>query len=137
VTEEYDCYGPGPAEEPDDEVKKGNTRHVPTEASRALVTSYAAVSTSQDDIAFIVGISDNTLRKYYAMELRAGLIKAKAAVSKSLFELATGKEGLAPSVQAITWWEKTRAGMKDTTKHELGGVDGKAIVFQTVDDEAL
>ena len=67
------------------------------------------------DIGASIGISEPTLRKYYADELRLGHVKANAAVAQSLFKKATGDGSQA--VTAAIFWAKTRMGWKETIVH--------------------
>lgn len=70
-----------------------------------------------DDIARVLDIDPASLRKDYAKELEGGAIKANARVAESLFKKATGdgREG----VIAAIFWLKTRAGWRETTRHEI------------------
>mgnify|MGYP003345263583 CR=1 FL=1 len=60
--------------------------HIPTEESRKLVRSLAAVGTRYVDIAHKLEITDDTLRKHYKAELEDGeleiMIRFDAAKSK-------------------------------------------------------
>ena len=72
-----------------------------------------------DDIARSIGISADTLRKYYREELDNGTTKANAAVAQSLYKKALG-EGTG-AVAAAIFWLKTRAGWRETVHLEHGG----------------
>jgi hypothetical protein len=67
-------------------------------------------------------IDKKTLYKAFRVELDQGLEQANAMVAQSLFKKAIGTS--AQSVTAAIWWEKTRAGKKDTSAMELTGKDG-------------
>lgn len=77
------------------------------------------------DIACVLALDEADLKRDYAGELASGGIKANARVAESLFRKATG-EGR-ESVTAAIFWLKTRARWKETSVHELGGLDGKPI----------
>src|SRR5487761_2536839 len=92
--------------------EQGQAAHIPTPATRAKVEAYAACGTTHPEICNLIGISDNTLQKYYRTELDIARPKAVANVAMSLYRKATG-EG-PQSVAAAIFWLKTRAGWKET-----------------------
>jgi predicted transcriptional regulator len=96
--------------------------HIPTEESRKLVKSLAAVGTRYVDIAHKLEITDDTLRKHYKEELESGRIDANAQIANTLFQQA--KKG---NMTAAIFWLKTRAGWKETQVTELTGEDGGPI----------
>ena len=55
-------------------------------------------------VALSIGISDETLRKYYRRELDLGAIEANTKVAEALFRQAT-EEG---NTAAAIWWTKAR-----------------------------
>lgn len=81
------------------------------------------------EIGRVVGVCENTLRKYYGDELAVGMTKANAKVIESLFRKATG-EGQG-SVAAAIFWAKTRCGWKETNVSEATGPGGGPV--QSVD----
>lgn len=83
----------------------------PTKQDRERVETMAGVGISENDISLVLDISDKTLRKYYARELRIGHIKANSAVAAALFKKATGDGP--QSVAAAIFWCKTRMGWRD------------------------
>ena len=85
----------------------------------------AAYGVAETDIARVIGIDPKTLRKHYREELDVGAIKANSKIAESLYRKALG-DG-AQSVTAAIFWLKTRARWKETTGHELTGVDGGPI----------
>lgn len=68
----------------------GNPPHQPTDATRLAVKTHIAVGTPQETIARLIGISADTLTKYYQDEIDLGLAEANAAVGGTLLQLATG-----------------------------------------------
>ena len=97
----------------------GRPPHQPTDQSKIQVKTLAAVGIRHEDIASKLGISADTLTKYYRQELDEGRIDANAQIGKSLFEQA--KSG---NTSAMIFWLKTRAGWKETMVNEHTGIDG-------------
>jgi len=93
--------------------------HTPTEESRKLVRTLAAVGIRFEDIASKLEIGQDTLVKYYRRELDEGRIDANASIGKTLFEQAK-----AGNTAAAIFWLKTRAGWKETAVTEVTGKDG-------------
>lgn len=107
--------------------KIGAKDHKPTDENRRLVKMLAAVGARVDDIGTKLGISHDTVLKYYRQELEEGRIDANAQVAQTLFQQA--KSG---NTAAMIFWMKTRAGWKEKTTHELVGADGGPIQSATV-----
>ena len=63
----------------------GRPPHEPTPALRRLVEHHAATGTLHRQIAKLLGLSLNTLKKHYREELDLGLARANAVVSGTLF----------------------------------------------------
>lgn len=97
----------------------------PTEEQRRIVNVMAAGGFQQVAIAHALGISDNTLRKYFAEELEVGGAKAHATVVANLYKQATKDDPR--STPAAIFWTKTRLGWKDTSQVELSGQNGEPI----------
>lgn len=98
--------------------------HQPTEETRKLAKALASVGITHEDIASKIGISADTLVKYYKKELDDGRIDANAAIAKGLFQQA--KSG---NTAASIFWLKTRAGWKETQVQEHQGAGGKPLVI--------
>ncbi len=92
----------------------GTPAHEPTKASRAEVLALVGFGIQQEDIAKYIGINAKTLRKYYRDELDQGVIKANAAVAKSLYNQAVNGK----STVAAIFWLKTRARWRETSSAE-------------------
>jgi len=107
--------------------KIGAKDQKPTDENRRLVKMLAAVGARVDDIGTKLGISHDTVLKYYRQELEEGRIDANAQVAQTLFQQA--KSG---NTAAMIFWMKTRAGWKEKTTHELVGADGGPIQSATV-----
>lgn len=80
----------------------GRPRHEPTEQSRLQVILCTAFGNKADQTAQIIGISEPTLRLYYADELEYGRLRAGNAVRTNLWRLATKPDFKA--VRAISLW---------------------------------
>lgn len=92
-----------------------NPPHVPTEHTRRQAQALAAVGCTVDDLARILGIADETARKYYWDEIQLGRAEANTKVSRSLFMAATRPN---PNVVACMFWLKNRAGWKDIQQQQ-------------------
>lgn len=99
--------------------------HVPTEENKRLVKTLSAVGIRHEDIATKIDISSDTLVKHYKRELDDGRVDANAAIGRSLYEQA--KTG---NTTAMIFWLKTRAGWKETERHEIAGADGGELVIK-------
>lgn len=108
--------------------KGGRPPHVPDSDTRNRVYELSKVGTRYEDIATLIGISNDTMKKYYKEELDKGRIEANAIIAGTLFEQA--KEG---NTSAAIFWLKTRARWKETTTHEVGGdPDGAPVQIKVV-----
>jgi DNA-binding XRE family transcriptional regulator len=65
--------------------------HEPTDKDRKQVTLMAGIGLTHDQIAKVVGVSDETLRKYYDKELETAAAMMNAQVAQNLFSIATSK----------------------------------------------
>jgi len=95
------------------------------EKDRAIVRSMAPFI-NHDDIARVIGISDETMRKYYREELDSAKVRADAAVGQSLLMQAVGgtEQNWREAVPAATiFYAKTRMGWKETIGLEHGVAD--------------
>jgi hypothetical protein len=112
-----------------DEAKKvGRPHHLPDETTRNKVFMLSTVGTRHEDIATVLGISADTLTKYYHDELAKGRIEANASVAETLFKQA--KEG---NTTAMIFWLKSRAKWKETSQHEISGnPDGTPVEVKIV-----
>ena len=102
----------------------GRPPYQPTDQARLQVKTLAAVGVRHEDIASKLGISADTLTKYYRQELDDGRIDANAQIAKSLYEQA--KSG---NTTAMIFWLKTRAGWKETQVNEHTGPGGEPLAI--------
>jgi DNA-binding XRE family transcriptional regulator len=91
--------------------------HKPTDESRRQVETLVGMGMTREQIGRFVGVSENTLRKYYESQLGTGDVKANAKVAQALFRKATG-DGPS-SVTAAIFWLKARAGWKEADRLEI------------------
>lgn len=96
--------------------------HEPTEKDRNQVTLMAGIGLTQDQICKIIGVSDETLRKYYEKELDTATSMMNAQVAQNLFRIATSKG--AGAVASAIFWMKTRGGWREVDRREITGANG-------------
>jgi len=109
--------------------------HEPTDKDRKQVSLMAGIGLTHDQIAKIIGISDETLRKYYDKELELSAAMMNAQVAQNLFSIATSKG--AGSVASAIFWMKTRGGWREIERKEITGADGTPIAVASVDLRGL
>lgn len=108
--------------------KAGRPPHLPNADTRNRVYMLSTVGTRHEDIASVLGITHDTLVKYYKEELDKGRIEANASVAETLFKQA--KEG---NTTAMIFWLKSRARWKESTQHEISGnPDGTPVEVKIV-----
>jgi hypothetical protein len=108
--------------------KGGRPPHLADATTRNKVFMLSTVGTRHEDIATVLGISADTLTKYYHDELAKGRIEANASVAETLFKQA--KEG---NTTAMIFWLKSRAKWKESTQHEISGnPDGTPVEVKIV-----
>ena len=88
-----------------------NPPYEATPLDRRQVEAMAGYGIPQPAIARVLGISVDTLQKYFRDELDVGAIKANAKVAESLFKKATSDS--LGSVTAAIFWLKVRCGWKE------------------------
>lgn len=87
-------------------------RHEPTEQSRKTVRAMSAYGVPHEKIGLVLGITHDTLVKYYKTEIDTANAEACAQVAGSLFKKAMGDGP--NSVAAAIFWLKTRARWRET-----------------------
>lgn len=97
----------------------------PTTANRLLVRKLAKAGWTQDQIAEGMGVSDETLRKYFRYELDMGNIEMCSTIESTLYEIATNVEHKS-CVAAATVLLKAKGGdeYRETKRTEITGADG-------------
>ena len=110
----------------------GRPPHEPNETSRNKVKTCAAVGIAQQDIARLLNVSINTLRKHYLDELETGSIEANASIGGTIFQKAK-----AGDTACLIWWTKSRMRWSEKTEIEHSGqIDGEhnsRVVFEFSD----
>ena len=94
--------------------------HQPSEKTRKLAEEASGLGLPHDQIAALIGISDETLRKHYEIELALGKARASAQVAKTLFNKAV-QQG---DTTAMIWWTKAQMRWAETQRHESSGPGG-------------
>lgn len=110
--------------------KKPNGRppHAPTEQTREAVKALVVAGMVHDDIARIIGVSDETLRKHYRDELDTGLERAIGNVSNTLLQKALNGD-----TASIIFFLKVRGKKYGWSERlELTGADGDPMQVQTI-----
>lgn len=90
---------------------------VKSDKDSKMVKNLSGLGITQEQICSLLGMSRNTLTKYYTEELMQGKAEANASVSRNLFRIATG-DGQG-AVTAGIFWLKCQAGWKDTNTLEV------------------
>src|SRR3982751_6740596 len=107
--------------------------HAPTPESRKQVETMSGLLLPHDDIASILGISDETLRKHYRAELDVGRAKGNLTTTDRLHKKA--KDG---NVAALIFLAKVRMGWSEKIKVENSGPDGGPLkVYMSMTEEEL
>ena len=107
--------------------KAGRPRHLATADTRNKVYNLSIVGTRYEDISLVLGVSSDTLTKYYKDELELGRIEANAAVAGTLYEKA--KQG---DTSSMIFWLKTRAQWSEKNTTELTGEGGAPINIKVI-----
>ena len=107
--------------------QRGRPRHLILATTQLEVYNLSRVGTRHEDIAILLGFSEDTLAKYYRKELDKGRIEANAAIAGTLFEKA--KQG---DTAAMLFWLKTRAGWHEKNTTELTGEGGAPINIKVI-----
>lgn len=88
-------------------------QHKPTPETQAIVERASGFGIPQQQIARLMGISINTLRKYYEKELAVGSAKATLNIANALYSSA-----MSGNVAAQIFWMKARAGWSEKVRVE-------------------
>tara|TARA_R110000787_G_scaffold25608_2_gene71918 strand:+ start:2550 stop:3038 length:489 start_codon:yes stop_codon:yes gene_type:complete len=107
--------------------KRGRPRHLILATTQLEVYKLSRVGTRHEDIAILLGFSEDTLAKYYRKELDKGRIEANAAIAGTLYEKA--KQG---DTASMLFWLKTRAGWHEKHTTELTGEGGNPINIKVI-----
>jgi hypothetical protein len=108
---------PAVARAPDVPSERKRARIEIDDTMRADVRRFAEIGTPHVIIARIVGMSASTLRRRCRAELDAGVEVANARIALTLFETA-----MSGNTTAMLWWEKTRAGRRESAVPDPLGI---------------
>jgi len=100
--------------------------HKPTDVTRGQVEALSSLGINQERIAGYLGIDGKTLRKHYRKEIDDTLMERNAKVLNILYDKCVIEKDNA----SIFFWLKTRAGMRETQRHEVTGENGKPVEFK-------
>ncbi len=107
--------------------KAGRPRHQVLATTQKEVYELSKVGTRYEDIATLLGFSEDTLTKYYRKELDKGRIESNAVIAGTLFEKA--RQG---DTASMMFWLKTRAQWSEKNTTELTGEGGAPINIKVV-----
>lgn len=110
-------------------------QYKPTDKTRKIVQMHVAIGTKLETIAEILGVTDKTLKKYYAKEITTGLSAANESIASSLFQAAKGG-----NVTAMIFWLKTRGRWREAHREDVDPVDTKGkqgTLSENLDEETI
>ena len=119
--------------------KRGRPPYAPTDEHRQLVEGMVAAGLTRPVVAGLLEMSPTTLREHFATELKNGDAKAIYRVAMGLYKNATTPTKAYPGGHPASqmFWLKTRAGWKETDRHELTGSGGQPIQHEHAAREIL
>jgi hypothetical protein len=118
--------------------------HQPTDATRLQVEKLSGLGITREDIALLLGTSRSQLQRLYKTELARGSVQAKTSILRSAFNQAVGapaeydqqgrlvRAEVKPVPIMTIFLAKSRAGLRETTSHEVTGKGGKPIETKVV-----
>lgn len=106
-------------EEKNKKKKVGRPSFTPSEEKRLLVKELSGVGIPQEQIASILGISDDTLRKHFEPEIFVGRAEAHAKMAQAIY-----KKALSGSEKIMMFYAKTQMKWKETDGLEITGANG-------------
>ncbi len=104
----------------------GQPPHVPTEENRDLVKKMASFGNKHEEIALVLEISEDTLTRHYARELKLGGIELNNKIADRMAARALSDDHK-DAQRAGEYWLSRRAGWKETSTHEHTGAGGGPI----------
>ena len=111
--------------------------HTPSDDLKAQVFALSSFGVPQEEIGRFIGVSDDTLRKYYADEIDKAAVDRNSKVAAFLFRSASGdalEDGASHTdcLRAAFFWLKTRGGWKETNVNEHTLSDPLALLLEQV-----
>ena len=107
--------------------------HVPTDEDRELVKRLVAFGNRNEDIADIIGISHDTLTRYYSFEIKVGRAEITSRIANKVTTRALSDDHK-DAQRAAEYWLSRRGGWKEITGHELSGPDGGEIEVKQISE---
>ena len=111
--------------------KRGRPPFEPTEEQRRMVKGMAALGIPRRDIGYVLGVSEDTVEKYFLEELNVGPAEANARIGQFLYRQAQ------TNLTAAIFWAKTRMGWREVNRTELTGADGESLQRGIILDKPL
>jgi len=115
--------------------KRGRPEHQVTDQTKNQVSMMSAFGLRQYEIAQLMGITEDTLVKYYRHELDTGLNRAIVSVASKVYKTAVSDKNNA--LNAATFFLKTRGGWRENSSIELTGAHGGPLQVRHFDIDAL
>jgi hypothetical protein len=103
--------------------KGGRPPFEPTAEQRRTVHAMVAYGIPLTEIQKVIGIDRKTLSKHFKQEIATAATEANAKVAQALYRQAVDNG----NTTAQIFWLKTKAGWRETSRHELTGPDGGPI----------
>lgn len=98
-------------------------KYEPNEADKTLVMQMSAVGITQEQIAAVIGITHETLNKYYKETLETSKSKAIAKIGGTLYNKALKGDNT-----CMIFYLKTQGGWRETTHVEHSGTIETAVI---------
>lgn len=86
------------------------------------IEKYASVGIGLEAISKLIGISPDTISRNYNDNYQNAIQKANGAIAGALYNKAMNGD-----TTAMIFWLKTRARWKETSHHEISGLDGSKL----------
>jgi hypothetical protein len=103
-------------------LERRQVAHIPTEEERMGVAGMVSVGTEHWVIAHILGISEPTLYRHYAHELKHGRAIVHGKISKGIAQLA-----LDGDKTMMMFYAKAQMGWRERNETVTIGADGKPV----------
>lgn len=109
----------------DGRIKRAPYVGPPTEQERRIIYSYACYGATDQDIRTIMGMSNETLYKYFYDELKEGRAQANSKIAQRLYQIAVGRDEMkndngqivqepkTPNLSALIFLAKVRLGWNE------------------------
>ena len=104
--------------------------HKPTKELRRSVEALAGYGVQQREIATIVGVTINTVRKHYKKELEVGLAKVHGKIGEAIV-----KGALNGDKTLLIFYAKTQMGWKEPIHATIDTGDGLGELLKYVADK--